>query len=100
MSLAAAFRTAVWSVSDSPPPRLIEITFTPWLAVQLRQLAMSLVRPTPAGVASALQDTIGELDATPATPMPLPVFAEIVPATCEPWPLSSSQTPGMIATPE
>src|SRR3954467_11558454 len=63
------------------------------------QLAMSLVSPVPAAVASALHMTIGELNDTPATPWPLLVFAEIVPDTCEPWPLSSWQTPLMIAMP-
>src|SRR3954454_9064977 len=91
--------TAALRVALSPPPRLIEITFTPCLAVQLMQLAMSLVRPVPAAVASALHITSGELNATPATPWPLFVFAEIVPDTCEPWPLSSWQTPFTIVTP-
>src|SRR3954466_7624637 len=63
------------------------------------QLAMSDVRPVPAAVASALHITIGELNATPATPWPLFVFAEIVPDTCDPWPLSSWQTPFTIARP-
>src|SRR3954454_21438135 len=75
------------------------MTFTPCFDTQLMQFAISLVRPVPAAVASALHITIGELNATPATPWPLLVFAEIVPDTCEPWPLSSWQMPLMIATP-
>src|SRR3954463_8532071 len=57
------------------------------------QFAMSDVRPVPAAVASALHITIGELNATPDTPVALFVFAEIVPDTCDPWPLSSAHTP-------
>src|SRR3954453_5832048 len=57
------------------------------------QFAMSEVNPVPAAVASALHITIGELNATPDTPVALFVLAEIVPDTCEPWPLSSGHTP-------
>jgi hypothetical protein len=92
--------TAALSVALSPPPRLIEMTLTFWLAVQLMQFAMSVVRPTPAAVASALQMTSAELGATPATPWALFVFAAIVPATCEPWPLSSGHWPFWIRVPD
>src|SRR3954463_9925171 len=63
------------------------------------QFAMSEVRPVPAAVASALHITIGELNATPDTPVALFVLAEIVPDTCEPWPLSSAHTPLWIRSP-
>src|SRR4051794_30129016 len=63
------------------------------------QFAMSDVRPVPAAVASALHITIGELNATPDTPCALFVLAEIVPDTCEPWPLSSGHTPLWISRP-
>src|SRR4051794_37345113 len=63
------------------------------------QLAMSDVRPVPAAVASALHITIGELNAQPDTPVALFVLAEIVPDTCEPWPLSSAHTPLWIKRP-
>src|SRR3954451_17843394 len=63
------------------------------------QFAMSEVRPVPAAVASALHITIGELKATPDTPVALFVLAEIVPDTCEPWPLSSAHTPLWIRRP-
>jgi hypothetical protein len=76
--------TAALSVALSPPPRLIEMSFTFWPTVQLMQFAMSVVSPVPAAVASALQITSAELGATPATPCALFVFAAIVPATCEP----------------
>src|SRR4051795_6246087 len=63
------------------------------------QFAMSDVSPVPAAVASALHITIGELKATPDTPVALFVFAEIVPDTCEPWPLSSAQMPWCRSSP-
>jgi hypothetical protein len=45
-----AFATAFLSVAESPPPRLIEITFAPRVCVQLMQLATSDVSPVPAAV--------------------------------------------------
>ena len=52
--------------------------------------------PVPSGPPSALQIESGELNETPATPMPLFAFAEIVPATWVPWPLSSAHEPSWI----
>src|SRR3954454_7954714 len=60
------------------------------------QLATSAVEPWPSGPPSALQTASGELNATPATPRPLLVFAVIVPDVCVPWPLSAAQEPVLI----
>ena len=60
------------------------------------QLATSAVEPEPSGPPSALQIASGELNATPATPLPLLALPVIVPATCVPWPLSSAHVPSWI----
>jgi hypothetical protein len=60
------------------------------------QLATSAVEPVPSGPPSALQIVSGELNETPATPVPLLALAEIVPATWVPCPLSSAQLPSWI----
>src|SRR3712207_7044529 len=85
LPLFQARSTAAFSVDESPPPSDIEITLTFCVATQLMQFATSEVAPVPSGPPSALQITSGELNATPDTPTPLLVFAEIVPATCVPW---------------
>src|SRR4051812_12846409 len=60
------------------------------------QLATSEVEPEPSGPPSALHMASCELNATPATPLPLLALAVIVPDTCVPWPLSSAQLPSWI----
>src|SRR3954466_1641210 len=88
--------TALCSVVESPPPRLIEMTLAPWSVSQLMQFATSDVEPEPSGPPSARHIASGELNATPVTPLPLLAFAVIVPDTCVPWPLSSAQLPSWI----
>src|SRR3954468_6815767 len=74
----------------------MEMTFAPLSCTHVMQLATSAVEPCPSGPPSALQIDSGELNATPATPLPLFALAVIVPATCVPWPLSSAQEPTWI----
>ena len=69
------------------------------LWAQTMQLATSDVEPCPSGPPSALQTASCELNATPATPLPLFVFAVIVPEVWLPWPLSSAQVPSWIEPP-
>src|SRR3954466_1955293 len=66
------------------------MTLAPRSCTQVMQLATSAVEPWPSGPPSALHTASGELKATPATPLPLLVFAVIVPEVCVPWPLSSA----------
>src|SRR3954466_4730750 len=94
--LAHAYWTACCSVVDAPPPRLIEMTLAPLSCAQRMQLATSDVEPWPSGPPSALHIASGELNATPATPLPLLALPVIVPDTCVPWPLSSVQVPSWI----
>jgi hypothetical protein len=65
------------------------ITSTP-ASVALRTARAALSRlPLPAP-SSTLKGTMVASGATPATPLPLFVHAPMMPATCVPWPLSSS----------
>src|SRR3954454_14259234 len=91
-----AYCTALCSVDDSPPPRLIEMTDAPLSDSQVMQLATSDVEPDPSGPPSARHIANGELNATPATPLPLFALPVIVPDTCVPWPLSSAHEPSRI----
>src|SRR5215212_10112358 len=54
------------------------------------QLATPVVDPEPSGPNSALHIDTFELNATPATPMPLFALPVIVPETWVPWSLSST----------
>src|SRR3954454_10373609 len=94
-----AYCTALCSVDDAPPPRLIEMTRAPLSLSQRMQLATSDVLPWPSGPPSARHIASGELNATPATPLPLFALPVIVPDTCVPWPLSSAHWPTWIDPP-
>src|SRR6185437_4712832 len=59
------------------------------------QLATPVVEPLPDEL-SALHSASRELNATPATPLPLFAIAATVPDTCEPWSLSSVHLPPTI----
>src|SRR3954451_17052686 len=96
LPLFHAYWTALRSVVESPPPRLIEMTDAPLSDSQVMQLATSAVEPEPSGPPSARHIASGELKATPATPLPLFALPVIVPETCVPWPLSSEQEPSWI----
>src|SRR3954462_10596711 len=74
----------------------MEMTLAPLSCAQRMQLATSDVEPEPSGPPSALHIASCELNATPATPLPLLALAVIVPDTCVPWPLSSEQLPSWI----
>src|SRR3954467_5067539 len=93
---AHAYWTACCNVVDAPPPRLIEMTFAPLSCAQRMQLATSDVDPWPSGPPSALHIASGELNATPATPLPLLALPVIVPDTCVPCPLSSAHEPSRL----
>src|SRR3954447_14384760 len=96
LPLFHARATALCSVVESPPPRLIEMTFTPWSVTQLMQLATSAVEPEPSGPPSARHIASCELNAPPGTPLPLLAFAVMVPDTCVPGPLASPHEPTWI----
>src|SRR3954447_10321495 len=72
------------------------MTLAPLSCAQRMQLATSEVEPWPSGPPSALHIASCELNATPATPLPLLALPVIVPDTCVPWPLSSAQVPSWI----
>src|SRR4051812_30839875 len=93
LPLAHAYWTALCSVDDAPPPRLIEMTRTPLSFSQRMQLATSEVLPCPSGPPSARHIASGELNATPATPLPLFALPVTVPDTWVPCPLSSAHEP-------
>ena len=74
---------------EAPPPSDIEMTRSPCCAAQTMQFATPEIAPLPEE-SSALHIDSFELNATPATPLPLFAIAAIVPATCVPWSLSSA----------
>ena len=65
------------------------MTLAPWSAAQRIACAMAATEPEPCAE-STLSGMIVTSGATPATPSLLLVDCAIVPATCVPWPWSSS----------
>ncbi len=81
--LFVAYETAFFIVREKPPPPSdMLITSAPWSAAHLIASAMSSM--VPPNVPSARHDSSREL-LIPATPVPLPVVAEAIPATWVPW---------------
>ena len=80
-----AWLTALHSVALYPPPRLRFTTLAPCCAAHRMPLATATSVPDPLlfRTFTGIKD---ELNATPATPVPLFVIAAMLPATCVPCP--------------
>src|SRR5262249_25633719 len=65
------------------------ITFAPFWTAQAIPFTIDAYEPDPVE-SSTFTGMMGDEYATPATPMPLFVAAPAMPATCVPWPLSST----------
>ena len=84
----ASIRACIQVSSVGPPQELFE-TSAPLPIAYSRARKKSLEKPLPNSL-RALSGMIRTLGAIPTTPMPLLLTAPIVPATCVPWPSSSS----------
>ena len=81
---------ASWSACENPPPPqelFVATMFRPWrvfrsVKYSSASIASAVVPPLRPRNFAAISFTF---QSTPATPLPLPPTAPIVPATCVPW---------------
>src|SRR6478672_944516 len=96
--LPTAYFTASCSAgSSSGPPSDRLMVLAPWSAAHVRPWMTSESEPPPWESSTFTGMTLA-FQATPAMPSVLSVWAAMMPATMEPWPLSSLEAPAAIGT--